>query len=100
MNTKLTSSKKSSLDHEGSWILNQVLFLLKYKYNFFDNMNQKQREMFINDIFDIGCCYDCKNEEIIYDLGPELEFCFVCKQSAKDFDKKYNICVNCSEKYL
>ena len=41
-----------------------------------------------------------KNEEIIYDLGPELEFCFVCKQSAKDFDKKYNICVNCSEKYL
>ena len=100
MNTKLISSKKSNLDHEGSWMLNQVLFLLKYKYNFFDNMSQKQREMFINDIFDIGCCYDCKNEEIMYDLGQELGFCFVCKKSAKKFDKTHNICIGCSEKYL
>ena len=100
MNTKLISSKKSNLDHQGSWMLNQVLFLLKYKYNFFDNMSQKQREIFINDIFDIGCCYDCKNEEIMYDLGADLGFCFVCKKSAKKFDKTHNICISCSEKYL
>jgi hypothetical protein len=94
------SSHKSDLDHEGSWILNQVLFLLKNKYHFFDNMNQKQRQMFLEDIFDIGYCYNCRNEEIMYDLGADLGYCFVCKKSAKKFDKNHNICRSCSEKYL
>ena len=82
-------------NHDGSYMLNEVLSLLQDEYAFFDNIEAKTREEFIIKILKLGGGHDCNNGEILSNLGKKLEFCYYCKSSTKDFDADSDICNKC-----
>ena len=84
-------------NHGASYMLNEVLTLLKDDYGFFDNMQQTTREEFIIKILELGYNYDCNDGEILDQLGKSLQFCYYCGKSTKDFDEDSDICKKCCE---
>ncbi len=82
-------------NHSGSYMLNEVLLLLKNQYNFFENMDQESRKKFIIKILNIGDDSDCNPGEILDALGKSLEFCYCCNESTKNFDEDNDICKEC-----
>ncbi|NRB10622.1 MAG: hypothetical protein HRU35_03275 [Rickettsiaceae bacterium] len=87
-------------NHDGSEMLNSVLFLLKDKYNFFNEISEEDRVKFISEIIKIGNCYDCSHGEIMENLGKDLKFCYTCRKATQDFEQGYDICGKCKNKYL
>ena len=81
-------------NHDGSYMLNTVLFLLK-EQNVFDYLGKEKTLKFLNRIRDIGWDNDCNNGEILDKIGEQLGVCYTCWEYGGNLE--YGICEKCRE---
>lgn len=80
-------------NHSGSYMLNEVLFLLE-EYGFFDRLTQEEMVTFSNSIAKIGCKHDCSDGEIFSDIGKRIKYCYCCHKFSEELDED-GICKEC-----
>lgn len=81
-------------NHDASYMLNEVLFLLD-EYGFFNRLAQEETIAFANAIAKIGCCHDCNDGEIFNEIGRRLKYCYCCGKFSEELDD-YGICKECT----
>ncbi|MEQ8192419.1 MAG: hypothetical protein ABRQ39_30920 [Candidatus Eremiobacterota bacterium] len=79
-------------NHDGSYMLNEVLILLE-KRGYFSHMNPVETKKFVNEILSIGNEYDCNDGEILEDIGEKLGICYYCMEYNKDIED--GLCPSC-----
>lgn len=79
-------------NHDGSYLLNEVLFLLE-KQNFFDFLGKKKTLAFLDEIRTIGHDHDCNDGEILEGIGKNLKVCCCCWSYSKKLED--GICKEC-----
>ena len=83
-------------NHDGSYILNEVLLLLE-RYDFFKSLTQKEITDFVKEVIKIGDYHDCNNGEIFNDIGKRVKYCYYCGEFAEEFDDD-GLCKKCTRK--
>lgn len=81
-------------NHGGSNMSNEVLLLLE-EYGFFKHIGAGRISEFVKSIVDIGNNYDCNNSEILEEIGEKIGICYLCLESAKNFE--HGICKKCKD---
>ena len=84
-------------NHDGSYMLNEVLILLE-KRGFFSCMKPSETKKFIKSILKIGNEYDCNDGEILEDIGESLGICYCCVEFTKDLDD--GVCSSCRKDWM
>lgn len=84
-------------NHEGSYMLNNVISLLKEE-NVFDLLGKEKTLNLLNKIRKIGCNYDCNNGEILENIGEELNVCYSCWNYSDELE--YGNCKECRSHWI
>lgn len=79
-------------NHDGSYLLNEVLLLLD-KQKVFDFLGKEKTLAFLNEIRTIGNCHDCNNGEILDGIGGTLKVCYCCWNYSNKLED--GICEQC-----
>jgi recombinational DNA repair protein RecR len=79
-------------NHDGSYMLNDVLKLLE-KESIFEIIGQEKSQKIALDFIKIGNGHDCNNGEILDDIGERLKICYCCLKISNEF--KNGLCKSC-----
>ena len=79
-------------NHNGSYMLNEVLELLEEKH-FFEKLTVEEKHDFILQIIKIGDENDCNPGEILEDIGERLGICYYCLEISDSFEN--GLCPSC-----
>lgn len=81
-------------NHDGGYMLNEVLLLLE-KYGFFNTLRQQEIVDFAKDIVTIGNDHDCNDGEIFNKIGRRMKYCYCCRKFSEEFDDD-GVCKDCT----
>ena len=79
-------------NHQGSYMLNEVLYALK-ECNAFEFLGKERTLEFLDKVRVIGDDYDCNHGEILDNIGEELMVCYQCWDYCDAMDG--GICYTC-----
>ena len=79
-------------NHQGSYMINEVLYALK-ECNAFELLGRERTLEFLVKVRRISFDYDCNDGEILDNIGKELKICYQCWDYCDAMD--YGICDIC-----
>ena len=79
-------------NHDGSYLINDILFLLD-NYQVFKLLGKEKTLQFLASIRKIGCEHDCNAGEILEKIGANLGVCYRCWQYANTLED--GLCPKC-----
>lgn len=82
-------------NHDGSYMLNEVLKLLD-RYEFFNTIGKGKTHSFISQILKLSQHYDCNEGEILEEIGKKLGICYYCGNYASNLAED-GVCLKCIE---
>jgi hypothetical protein len=85
-------------NHDGSYLINQILFLLN-DHEVFQFFGKEKTLQFLKRIREIGCEHDCNAGEILEEIGEQLKICYCCWEYADSLENE--MCGKCcNEVYI
>ena len=79
-------------NHSGSYMLNHVLELLDER-GILKKMTSNEVLGFVRDITNLAWDYDCRNAEILENIGERLGICYQCLDYENNLDN--GVCEDC-----
>ncbi len=81
-------------NHDGSYMLNEVLVLLD-KYSVFDWLGKEKAKQFVDDVIYISRGHDCNMGEVLEGIGEKFDLCYECCRPTTEFVD--GICRECDK---
>jgi hypothetical protein len=82
-------------NHSGSYMLNDVLFLLE-RENVFKTLGPDTTRRIAAEIVKLSDEYDCNAGEILDEIGPRIGLCYYCLKPATEF-ADWGGCTSCDQ---